>query len=100
MTEIPDEFEDEEEVKQYLDLLYDRIEFLEADLEESEKKLKLKQELNDIEDKASASNEEEIEQIHGALEELVERIESIELHGKPSDVGLQDSLRNPDFGDN
>lgn len=26
--------------------------------------------------------------------------ENIDSHGKPSDVGLQDKLRNPDLGDN
>lgn len=94
--EIPDEFDSEKDLKAYIDRLHDQIEFLEEEVEESEKeKLELKQELNEIEDKASAGGG--LQDIHAALEEFIETVEDIDTHGEPSDVGLHDSLRNPDF---
>jgi predicted nucleic acid-binding Zn-ribbon protein len=94
--EIPDEFDSEEELKAYIDQLHDQIEFLEEEVEESEKeKLELKQELNKIEEQASRGGG--LQDIHAALEEFIETVEDIDTHGEPSDVGLHDSLRNPDF---
>ncbi|WP_049937212.1 hypothetical protein [Haloplanus natans] len=93
--EIPDEFDSKEELKAYIDQLHDQIEFLEEEVEESEKeKLELKQELNEIEGEASAASPEEVERIHAMLTEFVDRMESIDLHGKPDDVGMQDGMRD------
>ncbi|WP_157969462.1 hypothetical protein [Haloplanus rubicundus] len=97
---IPDEFESEEELKQYIDQLYNHLDSLEEKPEEhGASKLEMKKELNQIEDQITASTEE-LEEIHTALEEIIQSLESIELHGEPSTVGLQENLRNPDFGGN
>jgi chromosome segregation ATPase len=95
VPEVPDEFDSEEELQQYINRLRNQIEFLEEELEQAEKEnLELKQELNEIEGEVSAASHEEIERIHANLTEFVERMESIELHGKPSDVGMQDGMRD------
>lgn len=96
---IPEEFDSEKELKAYIARLHDQIEFLEEEVEESEKeKLELKQELNEIEEQASRGGT--LQDIHTALEDFIETVEDIDTHGGPSDVGLHDSLRNPDFGSN
>lgn len=69
MTEVPsvpDEFDSEKEVERYINRLRNQVEFL----------------------------EEEIKYIRASLQEFVDRMESIDLHGSPSDVGLQDGLRD------
>ncbi len=100
IPEIPEEFESEAEIKQYIEQLQRRIDFLEKEQSDFEKeKQELEAELKKIEDYLSASNQE-LESSHTDLEAVIQRIESIELHGKPSDVGLQENLRNPNFGGN
>lgn len=100
MTEvpnIPDEFDSEEELKTYIDQLHDQIEFLEEELEESEKeKLELKQDLNELEEKASTGSHpsSDLEEMTDMAKQIADRLDSIELHGGPSDVGLTDSLRD------
>lgn len=92
--EIPDEFENEEELKKYIDRLHNQIEFLEEELEESEKeKLELREDLNEIEEREPASSKE-IRHMAEALQEFVRKMESIDLHGKPDDVGMQDGMRD------
>jgi chromosome segregation ATPase len=93
--EIPEEFDSEAELKRYVGRLRTRIEVLDDELDRSERE-ELKQELDELE-ATVAANDEEIEQVHTTLQDLVDRLERIELHGTPSDVGLQDNLRNPDF---
>lgn len=83
MSDIPDvpgKFENEEELKAYIDQLHGQIEFLEEELTESEReKLELKQELNDIENLAAQSQagdgsfssiQEPLEAIQGRLADL------------------------------
>lgn len=96
----PDEFESEEELKRYIDRLHNHLDSLGENPEESKaSKLVIKNELSRIEDQITDSTEE-LEEIHTALEEVIQRLESIELHGKPSTDELQENLRNPDFGGN
>jgi hypothetical protein len=47
---------------------------------------------------AEFESTEERERAHDALEAVIQRMERIDLHGGPSDIGLRDTLRNPDFG--
>lgn len=95
VPDIPDEFDSEKEVRRYIDRLRNQIEFLEEELEQTEKEnLELRQELDEIEGEASAADPEEVERIHAMLNEFVDRMESIDLHGKPSDVGMQDGMRD------
>jgi DNA repair exonuclease SbcCD ATPase subunit len=95
----PDEFESEEELKQYIDQFHDHLDSLEKPEESGASKLEMKKELDQIEGQITASTKE-LEEIHTALEEVIQSLESIELHGEPSTVGLQEDLRNPDFGGN
>jgi len=100
IPDTPDEFESENELKQYIDQLHNHLDSLEEKPKESgASKLEVKKELNQIEDQITASTEE-LEEIHTALEEVIQSLGSIELHGKPSSVELQEELRNPDFGGN
>ncbi|WP_135365006.1 hypothetical protein [Halosimplex halophilum] len=97
LPEIPDEFDSEAELKRYIGRLRTRIEVLDDERDRTERAdLELKQELDELE-AIVAANDEDLEQVHATLQELVDRLERIELHGTPSDVGLQDNLRNPDF---
>ncbi|WP_436928710.1 hypothetical protein [Halosimplex halobium] len=95
LPEIPDEFDSEAELKRYIGRLRTRIEVLDDELDRTERE-ELKQELEEFEATVAANNET-LEQVHTTLQDLVDRLERIELHGTPSDVGLQDNLRNPDF---
>jgi septation ring formation regulator EzrA len=100
IADPPDQFNSEKEANQYIEQLHEFVDSWEEELEKSEsEKLELEEELNEIKDHVLASTEE-LEDIHTGLEEVIQRMESVELHGGPIDVGLQDSLRNPDFGGN
>jgi DNA repair exonuclease SbcCD ATPase subunit len=100
IPELPDKFESADEAKQYIDRLHKYIHALkEAQGASDKKQLALEEKLDEIEDYLMASTEE-LEHIHTDLEGVIQRLERIELHGGPSDVGLQDNLRNPDFGGN
>lgn len=100
IPDTPDEFESEDELEQYIDLLYDHLESLEENPKESRASiLEIKKELNQIEDQIAA-NTEELDDIHCVLEDVIQSLRSIELHGTSSTVGLQENLRNPDFGGN
>lgn len=96
VPEVPETFDNPAECIQYIDQLQSRLEHLANESDGSATEIReLQQNLAEI--KAQVRSEEHA-QIHATLEELIERLEAIELHGTPSDVGLQDSLRNPDFG--
>jgi len=100
MPEPPDEFESKEELRKYIDRLQEYLNALEDEQAEFNKtKREVKTELNEIENYLSTSSQE-LDHLHGELEAVIQRIENIDLHGKPSDVGLQDSLRNANFGGN
>lgn len=93
--EIPEDFDSEEELEQYIDQLHNQIEFLENELEESEKEnSELKQELGQLEKQASQGD---LQEVHSKLEKFIDTMDDIELHGTPDTDSLQDSLRNPDF---
>jgi predicted nuclease with TOPRIM domain len=65
MTEtppVPDEFDSEEELKDYIDQLHDQIEFLEEELEDAEMQ-NLEEEVNEVRD-----NVEELETIEDYLD--------------------------------
>lgn len=98
LPELPDEFESADEAEQYINRLHTYIDSLDVAQEVVEKN-QLAEELSEIEDHFTASTEE-LEHIHTDLEGVIQRLQSIELYGGPSDVGLQDNLRNPDFGGN
>ncbi|QLH83776.1 hypothetical protein [Halosimplex pelagicum] len=79
--DVPGGFDTEEELKQYINQLYDQIEFLEEGVEESDKeKLELKQELNNIETQASRAGSESgsFSSLLEPLEEVQQRIEEFE----------------------
>jgi predicted RNase H-like nuclease (RuvC/YqgF family) len=99
IPELPAEFESTEALERYIDRLYDRIESLREELDDEQRTVELLEELNGI-DAHLATSTEERERAHDALEAVVRRMERIDLHGGPSDVGLRDNLRNPDFGGN
>lgn len=98
MTEtppVPDEFDSEEELQQYIDQLHDQIEFLEEELTESEKeKLELKEELNEIEDKAlhqgTSDGSGSFSSLMEPLQAMQDRIEEFEegYLDEDSDYGL------------
>jgi len=94
--EIPDEFENKDELEQYISQLHSHIGFLEEELEESEKdNLELRQELNQLEQ--DASREGGLHEIHSKLEVFMGQMEDIELHGTPDTDSMQEGFRNPDF---
>ncbi|WP_276273607.1 hypothetical protein [Haloarcula litorea] len=91
MTEVPsvpDEFNSEEELKQYIDQLHDQIEFLEEELENSEKdKLELKQELNDLEEQASRRGE-----LSGGFQGIMEPLEAMQQRLEEFEKGKLDEI--------
>ncbi|WP_276273608.1 hypothetical protein [Haloarcula litorea] len=95
VPEVPDEFDSQEELKQYIDQLHDQIEFLEEEFEQSEKeKLELKQELNDLEEKASRGGDVDgFQAIMEPLKAMQQRLEEFEegYLDEDSDYGLEES---------
>lgn len=93
MTEVPDEFDSEEEFKQYIDRLHDQIEFLEEELEKSEKtKLELEQELDEIqgnkeqlqtvEDYLDYNAKHDLGQIEATINRLEKKIDDVDLSNR------------------
>ncbi|WP_276273609.1 hypothetical protein [Haloarcula litorea] len=93
VPDIPDEFDSEEEVKQYIDRLHDQIEFLEEELEKSEKnKLELEQELDEIqgkkerlqtvEDYLDYNAEHDLGQVEATISRLEKKIDDINLSNR------------------
>jgi len=93
VTEVPDEFDSEEELKQYIDRLHDQIEFLEEELEKSEKtKLELEEELDEIqgnkeqlqtiEDYLDYNAKHDLGQIEATINRLEKKIDDVDLSNR------------------
>lgn len=84
--EVPDEFDSEQELKDYIDQLHDEIEWLQREVEESEKeKLKLKQQLNELQSEGLTSNRSTPE-IKKFLEEVREHIQEKQAENPAQDL--------------
>lgn len=106
IPEIPDEFDSEEELKQYIDQLHDQIEFLEEELEKSEKtKLELEQELDEIqgkkeqlqtiEDYLDYNAKHDLGQIDATISRLEKKIDEVDLSNRGNLNGeVVDTIEN------
>ena len=79
--EIPDDFDSEEELQQYISQLHNHIEFLEDELEDSEKdKLELKQKLEEAQNSSDEARYAKVAAVASILNSLEDKISETEDH--------------------